>query len=156
MALEIRLAYDEIEKVKELFIEYMSALDTDLSFQNFNDELDNLPGKYILPYGRLYLATYNKELAGCIALRSLDKGRCEIKRLYVRAQFRGLRIGYTLVETIISDAVDMHYNKMVLDSLPSMDSAVALYKKMGFYEIEPYCYNPVAGTVFLQKDLRKS
>jgi len=154
MPLEIRLAYNEIEKVKELFIEYMSALDTDLAYQDFGSELDNLPDKYILPLGRLYIAIYNGELAGCIALRPHEKNSCEMKRLYVRPKFRRLRIGYALVEKIINDIIHMQYDKMLLDSLPSMGSAIELYKKLGFYEVEPYCHSPIEGTVFLQKDLR--
>ena len=87
------------------------------------------------------------------SVRPLDEKRCEMKRLYVRPQFRRLKIGHALVEKIIAEATDMQYDTMVLDSLPSMGSAIALYKKCGFYEIEPYCYNPVKGTVFMQKDL---
>ena len=155
MSLEIRLAYDGIEQVKELFIEYSTTLNTDLAYQDFSNEFDNLPDKYSLPKGRLYIAIYNSELAGCIALRPHENNCCEMKRLYVRPKFRGLNIGIALVDKVINDAIYMRYDKMLLDSLPSMSSAIALYKKMGFYEIEPYCHSPIKGTIFLEKDLRK-
>jgi len=86
-------------------------------------------------------------------LRPLDENRCEMKRLYVRPKFRGISIGHSLVEMIISDAESMKYDCMVLDTMPTMKSAITLYKKFGFFEIEPYRYNPVAGAVFLQLDL---
>jgi len=150
VSLEIRFAYDKLEEVKVLFNEYTATLGVDLAFQNYAAEIANLPGEYALPNGRLYIAVYNDDLAGCIALRPYDGKCCEMKRLFVRPQFRGLNIGYALVESIIADAENMEYDCMVLDTLPSMKSAIMLYKKFGFFEIEPYRYNPVMGAIYMQ------
>ena len=153
MSLKIKLAYGELEKIKELFQEYSAALGIDLDFQDYEKELANLPDKYTFPHGRLYIATYNNVLAGCVALRPLNGNRSEAKRLYVRPPYRKLKIGNTLVEKIITDAKDIGYDNIVLDTLASMKPAIGLYKKLGFYEIEPYCYNPIKDAIFLQKDL---
>ena len=153
MSIRIKTAYDELDEIKELFKEYSAALGIDLDFQDYEKELANLPDKYALPHGRLYIATYNDVLAGCVALRPLGGNRCEMKRLYVKPQYRKMKIGNALVEKITADAKDIGYENMVLDTLASMKPAICLYKKNGFYEIEPYCYNPVEDAVFLQKDL---
>jgi len=154
MSVQIKLAYDELDKVRELFIEYQAEIGINLRFQNFEDELANLPGKYALPNGRLYIVTSNDSLIGCVALREIDKERCEMKRLYVRKQFRGLGIARTLVEKIINDAKSIGYEKMFLDTFFSMREAIALYQDFGFIEVEPYYDNPNNDVLYLGLDLR--
>ena len=150
---EIKLAYQYIDKVKLLFQEYNSMLGIDLSFQNYDDELSTLPGDYALPRGRLYIANYDGLPAGCIALRPFDSSCCEMKRLFVRPEFRGKKIGRALAEKIISDAKEMQYQSMVLDTLTSLTNSIALYKKLGFKETSPYRYNPISNALFLRLDL---
>ena len=152
--LQVEPAYDKLDTVKELFVEYQAAIGLDLSFQKFGDELASLPGKYSLPHGRLYIASVDDSSAGCIALRAINKKHCEMKRLYVRTPFRGLGIGRALAEKVIADAETMGYNRMLLDTLPSMPEAISLYRKLGFVEIEAYCHNPYAGVVYLGLALR--
>lgn len=153
MSLEIRLGYQVIDKVKMLFQEYTNALGIDLDFQNYTDELLNLPGDYALPCGRLYIANYNESLAGLIALRPFDESCCEMKRLYVRPEYRKKGIGRALAERVISDAREMKYNNIVLDTLSSLTNSVSLYRKLGFQEIQPYRYNPVPNAIFFRLEL---
>jgi ribosomal protein S18 acetylase RimI-like enzyme len=128
-------------------------LGIDLSFQHFDEELAHLPGDYALPEGRLLLALYGNQVAGCVVLRKLGEETCEMKRLYVRPDFRSLQLGRTLVETIIEEARKIAYISMRLDTLPFMERAQSLYKAFGFKEIPPYRYNPVEGTVFMKLTL---
>ena len=144
---------EDIELVKELFIEYSDSLDFDLCFQNFKEELANLPGEYSPPTGCLLLAKYKDQSAGCVALRQLSDGICEGKRLYVRPQFRGLKIGRKLAEAIIAEARKMGYTSIRGDTIDSMKIAQALYASLGFTEIEPYCYNPIEGAKFIELKL---
>ena len=160
MSLEIKLAYDDKENVKQLFDEYTKLLvDLDsvfkdyLHLQNYDDELNSLQEKYGLPNGRLYIAYFNNQAAGCIALRQMSDTECEMKRLYVRPQFGGNKIGKTLVETIISDANEIGYKAMLLDTYPLLDRAIKLYEKRGFYKIPPYNNSPIDTTVFMKLDL---
>lgn len=153
MPVGIKLAYDDIDMIKLLFGEYTSMLGVDLGFQNYDDELQNLPGGYALPHGRLYIAHYDDQLAGCIALRPIDNNCCEMKRLFVRPTFRGQGIGKALAEKVISDAKEMEYQAMLLDTITSLSSSIALYKKLGFYEIEPYRFNPLPNALFLRVQL---
>jgi len=153
MSMRIELAYDELDKIRELFVEYQTEISINLCFQNFEDELANLPGKYALPEGRLYIATLNEKLAGCVALRAIDEEHCEMKRLYVRKQFRGFGIARALVEKIINDAKNTGYSKMLLDTFFSMQDAISLYRKFGFTEIEPYYNNPNNDVIYLGLDL---
>lgn len=145
---------EEIEQTRDLFHEYVTWLGVNLCFQNYDKEVAELPGEYVPPTGRLYLATENGQVAGCIALRNLGHGICEIKRLYVRPQFRGQRLGRTLVDRIIDEARLMGYSRMRLDTLPGkMDAAIAMYRSLGFKDIERYYDNPYDTAVFMELDL---
>jgi len=146
---------DGIKEVKKLFLEYAQSLETDLAFQDFETELKNLPGKYSPPDGILILALANGKAAGCVALRRLTENTCEMKRLYVCDPYRGLGIGRSLVRMIIEEATKLHYQYMRLDTLPTMKKAQDLYLSFGFYDIEPYVYNPVKGTRFMELNLKK-
>jgi ribosomal protein S18 acetylase RimI-like enzyme len=144
----------QITTVRQLFREYESWLGMDLCFQGFEDELNNLPGKYALPEGRLLLAYWNDKVAGCIAMRKIDDGICEMKRLFVREEFQGHKIGVQLIEHLISEAKSEKYSFMRLDTLPSkMGKAAGLYRAHGFYPIAPYYENPYEGVVFMELDL---
>ena len=146
----------QIEQVRRLFVEYQEELGIDLCFQNFSSEVANLPGDYALPDGRLTLAVMDGEPAGCIALRKIAPGVCEMKRLYVRARFRGTGLGSKLAKLMIREARVSGYQQMRLDTLPGkMDRAIELYRTLGFKQIEPYYHNPVAGAMFLELDLRE-
>lgn len=145
---------DHIELVRELFKEYEAWLEIDLCFQNFEKELAELPGEYVPTDGRLLLAIQNGRVAGCIALREIEAGICEMKRLFVRAEFRGKGLGRKLVDAIIREAREIGYERMRLDTLPGkMDEAIALYRSLGFEEIESYYRNPVPGAKFMELDL---
>lgn len=144
----------EIAEAKTLFREYEGWLGLDLCFQGFEQELSELPGKYAMPKGRLFLAYSNEKLAGCIALRKLEDGVCEMKRLFVRDQFRGLGLGNLIIEKLIEEAKQIGYATMRLDTFPpKMGKAVKLYESHGFYEIPPYYENPYNGVLFMQLDL---
>jgi putative acetyltransferase len=147
----------QIEASRELFRHYEAWFGLSLCFQNFDDEVQNLPGKYVKPGGRLLLAYSDGELAGCIAMRDLGEGICEMKRLFVREGFRGKSIGQRLIEKILDEAVKEDYKKMRLDTFPpKMGKAVELYKSYGFYEIPPYYENPYEDVLFLEKKLTNS
>jgi len=143
----------EIELARTLFREYQESLGVDLCFQNFERELAGLPGDYAPPSGRLLLARSGPEVAGCVALRKIAEGVCEMKRLYVRDAFRGQGLGRTLAEAILNEARRIGYRKMRLDTLPSMRAAIPLYRSLGFSEIGPYTQNPVEGALFMEKEL---
>jgi putative acetyltransferase len=146
---------DQIEQARSLFREYEASLGINLCFQNFEKELAELPGAYAEPDGRLLLADYNGNLAGCVALRKLGAGTCEMKRLFVREKFRGKGIGRLLIDTIIRNAKEIDYERMRLDTLPpQMNDAIALYRSIGFNEIEPYYDNPVPGAIFMELRLK--
>jgi putative acetyltransferase len=145
---------DDIHQARALFEEYASGLGISLCFQNFDQELKNLPGDYAPPDGRLLLATEDDRLAGCIALRKLAPGVCEMKRLFLRPAYRGKGRGRALVQSIVDEARKLGYTHMRLDTLPGrMDTAIELYRSIGFVEIEPYCENPVEGAKFMELDL---
>lgn len=141
---------DRVEQVRALFGEYAASLEFDLSFQDFEPECANLPGEYAAPSGRLLLALQGPEPAGCIALRRIDAGTCEMKRLFVRSAFRGLGIGRLLCVALIEQAREAGYRRMRLDTVPSMREAIGLYEALGFKPIEPYRFNPVEGAMYME------
>jgi putative acetyltransferase len=141
----------QIEEARALFLEYSGWLGLDLCFQNFASELAQLPGKYSKPEGRLLLAMDQERLAGCVALRKLDALTCEMKRLYVRPEFRGRGLGRLLTRAVIEEARSAGYKRMMLDTLPSrMKEALEMYRSMGFGEIAPYYDNPIEGALFME------
>jgi ribosomal protein S18 acetylase RimI-like enzyme len=141
---------ENLEQVRILFEEYADMLDFSLDFQNFEEEFANLPGDYTRPAGCLLLAFHKRQLAGCVGLRKLSDGVCEMKRLYVKEQFRGLGLGRALAEAVIKEAQKIGYNYMLLDTVPSMEVARALYSSLGFKQTRPYRYNPIEGAVFME------
>jgi putative acetyltransferase len=142
---------EHIEQVRSLFLEYGRSLGFSLCFQSFDEELRNLPGAYAPPGGRLLLARYADHAAGCIALRPLKPGICEMKRLYVRAGDRGRGLGRMLVEHLIGDARAIGYERMRLDTVESaMKDAIALYRRIGFKEIAPYSDIPIESALWME------
>jgi putative acetyltransferase len=141
----------QIEQVRELFLEYAHSLGFSLCFQSFDEELAGLPGDYAPPSGRLLLAQYRNDLAGCVALHKIEPEICEMKRLYLRPQLRGRGVGRALAEAVITEARAIGYSKMRLDTVePVMPNAVAMYRRLGFVEIEPYRPNPIAGALYME------
>lgn len=160
MELKIMPAYDFPNEIRILFTEYTemliagdSSFQKYLELQNYDEELEHLDLKYGFPDGRLYLAFYHGELAGCIGLRKIDKWNCEMKRLYVRPAFRGKKIGSRLVQQIIKDAKEIGYSHMLLDTLPFLKSAINMYETIGFYEISSYNDSPMTTSIYMKLDL---
>lgn len=154
----------QIAQARELFLEYAQSLGFSLCFQNFDQELAGLPGDYAPPAGRLLLAEFESQLAGCVALhkldakiidaRIIDANICEMKRLYLRPAFRGKGLGRALADRIIAEARQIGYRRMRLDTVePVMKDAVAMYRRIGFKEIAAYCANPIAGALYMELEL---
>ena len=161
MNLEIISAYGFPQEIGILFKEYTDILIAEnpgfkdyLALQNYDEEIAHLEVKYGLPHGRLYLAYYEGKLAGCIGLRKIDDENCEMKRLYVKPEFRGKHIASRLVQRIIEDAKEIGYKNMLIDTFPFLESAIAMYKNCGFVEIESYNNSPMEGLIYLQLELR--
>ncbi|MDO4273383.1 MAG: GNAT family N-acetyltransferase [Eubacteriales bacterium] len=160
MSLELKPAYNCKQEIGQLFAEYTemlishdSSFEEYLKLQNYEKEIEHLEEKYGVPQGRLYLAYEDGKAAGCIGLRKMDNETCEMKRLYVRPEFRGKHIGNQLIQKIIDDAVQIGYKHMLLDTFPFLKSAVHMYKRFGFYEVECYNDNPMNTAVFMRLDL---
>ena len=142
---------EQIYTARELFLEYAHSLGFDLCFQNFDQELAELPGHYAPPDGRLLLAEYEGQTAGCVALRKLESEICEMKRLYLRPAFRGKGLGRILAQAVIEEARAIGYKSMRLDTVePEMKDAVGMYRKLGFREIGAYRANPNPGTLYME------
>jgi putative acetyltransferase len=144
----------DLDTVRALLDEYARELAIDLSFQGFARERAGLPGDYVPPRGCLLLAEIEGAAAGCAALRPFDDAVAEMKRLYVRPSARGTGLGRQLAEAIIAEATRAGYDRLRLDTLPSMGAAIAMYRRLGFREIPPYRHNPVPGALFLERRLR--
>ena len=144
----------QIAQVRELFLEYEQSLGVKLCFQNFEQEIAGLPGHYAPPDGRLLLAEYKEQLAGCVALHQWQGEICEMKRLYLRPSFRGKGLGRMIAEKIVAEARNMGYRRMRLDTIePIMKDAVEMYRKLGFREIASYRPNPIAGAMYMELEL---
>ena len=144
----------QVEIARALFREYADSLGFDLSFQNFEQELAELPGHYVPPGGRLYIAHEKGKPAGCIALRKISDDDCEMKRFYVCPLFRGKGLGRRLATLVISDARKIGYKRVLLDTVPAMKRAFKLYRALGFKPIPAYRENPVPGASFMEFVLR--
>lgn len=155
---EIRTARvpDEISAIQELFQEYAESLNFDLDFQDFREELETLPGKYSAPEGSILVAKENEAIVGCVAVRPLGSEICEMKRLYVKPAHRSKKLGRELAVAIIEEAKRRGYKAMRLDTVEAMKEASALYRALGFQQIEAYCFNPLPGAMFFELKLGES
>jgi putative acetyltransferase len=143
-----------IDDIRALFLEYAQSLDFSLCFQSFDRELSELPGPYARPDGRLILCQVDVRPAACIAMKKLERGICEMKRLYVRPEFRGHQLGLKLATCLIGEARRAGYARMRLDTIPrTMEHAVQLYRSLGFKEIPPYYDNPIPEALYMELDL---
>lgn len=160
MNFRIEPAFEYREEIKELFTEYTHMLvEGDPAFQgyldqqNYEEEVQNLKMKYDYPAGRLYIALDGDKAAGCIGLKPFDEGRCELKRLYVRTEYRGQKLGELLVSKILEDAREIGYKTILLDTLPFLQTAKALYERMGFSESEKHNDSPMDTSIFMKMEL---
>ena len=141
--------FDDVETVRTLFLEYARSLGVDLSFQKFDEEVATLPGDY----DPILIARWNGEVAGCIAMHPFGEGACEMKRLYVRPEYRGHGIARSLAETLIEIARERGFRAMRLDTLPMMKPAMALYESLGFVDVDAYRFNPIEGSRYMELTL---
>ena len=160
MNIQIEPAYGYPSEVKALFTEYTDMLIANdpkfkkyLDLQNYDEELKHLENKYGMPQGRLYLLRCDGAVAGCIALRRADEHHGELKRLYIKPAYRGKGLGRFLAERIIADAKQIGYRHVILDTLPFLESAIGMYKKMGFYEVAPFNNSPMDHSIYMRLDL---
>jgi putative acetyltransferase len=144
---------DDFTIARALFLEYRTELNVDLCFQSFTAELDNLPALYAPPTGRLIIARVDGKIAGCVAVKKIDTEICEMKRLYVKPEFRGKKVGIALVKRIIEIARELDYKIMRLDTLTTLERAVSIYRRIGFNTISPYYHNPLPNVLFFEKSL---
>ena len=144
----------EIQLARELFLEYEEYLNVDLCFQDFEKELASLPGEYSPPNGELLVAFSEGHPAGCAAIRKIDEGICEMKRLFVKPQYRGAGLGKLLAESIINEALDKNYSLMRLDTLERLKEAINLYESLGFKQTDAYYNNPLKGVVYWELELK--
>ena len=146
-----------LEATRDIFREYAQGLGVDLCFQNFEAELATMPGEYVPPQGALLLALVDGEVAGCGALRPLPgsdyANACEMKRLYVRPAFRQFGLGRMLAQALLDRGLQAGYSAILLDTLDEMEAARGLYASLGFEEIAPYYFNPIAGAHYLKATL---
>ncbi|MBX2896441.1 MAG: GNAT family N-acetyltransferase [Cyclobacteriaceae bacterium] len=143
----------DFELAKKLMKEYAADIGVDLSFQDFETELKNVATRYTEPDGTFVIAYHNNQPVGCFGIRKMDSRTCELKRMYLRREARGNGWGEKLLKAAIDKAAALNYQCMRLDTLPSMTSAIRLYQKVGFKEIEPYRFNPIAGSKFMEIDV---
>lgn len=148
-----KITPEDIEVIRGLFTEYQEFLGISLCFQDFQKELDELPGKYAEPEGSIWLAENKGAAAGCVALRKLEAGICEMKRLYVKSEYQGLGIGKNLIEICLTEAKLKGYLKMKLDTLKRLEKAVNSYQKFGFCMTQPYNFNPEEDILYFEKEL---
>ena len=160
MRIEIELAYDNKEEVQALFSEYtqmLKRMEPDmarcLEYQDYSREILHPEDKYGLPQGRLYIVWADGKPAGCIGMHKLNENSCEMKRLYVKPEYRGRKLASLLIDRILEDARKIGYREMVLDTLTFLDAAISLYRKYGFCETEAYYENPVEGAVYMKLEL---
>jgi putative acetyltransferase len=146
-----KLAPADLARTKALIGEYLRWIGEDLSFQNVEEELASFPGPYAEPEGSFFVAREGVKIVGCVGMKKLGPGLCEMKRLFVRDDHRGMGLGSALVVTILEEAKRKGYERMRLDSLRKMESAVALYRRLGFREIGQYVENPLPGAMFMEK-----
>ena len=145
-----------ITQAKSLFLEYAESLSFDLCFQNFDNELEDFPSQYSPPTGNLFLCFFKNEAIGCVGIRYFEKDICEMKRLYVKPEYRGKGVGKELAISAIKSGKELGYEYMRLDTLSSMETANQLYKSLGFIEIDPYRDNPIDGAIYLELNLKTS
>jgi putative acetyltransferase len=153
MQIVVAVSDEEVAQVRRLFQEYWDSFGFTPCFQNFGRELAELPGKYAPPGGRLGLALLEGRPLGCVALRRIDATRCEAKRLYVRPEARGLRLGRALLDWVIAEARAAGYRELLGDTMPVMQQALDMYDRMGFERTGPYGAEPTAGAIYLRLKL---